>query len=67
MNHRNKHREDYTDYQRCYQQKFREEKPYYYGWKQYLRLHPELDLTYEQYIKMREDKKAKKQEKEQDK
>lgn len=63
-NHRNKHRAEYTSYQNTYQKKFREEHPYYYGWKQYLRLHPECGLTYEQYIKIREDKKSKKQQKE---
>jgi hypothetical protein len=63
-NHRNAHRQEYTDYQNTYQKKFRAQNPYYYGWKQYLRLHPECGLSYEQYIKIREDKKAKKQQKE---
>lgn len=64
LNHRNKHREEYTSYQKTYQVRFREQNPYYYGWKQYLRLHPELDLTYERYIEIREEKKAKKQQNE---
>lgn len=65
LNHRNRHREAYTDYQRCYQQKFREEKPYYYGWKQYLRLHPDETITYEQYINYRKNKERQKEIKEQ--
>lgn len=66
-NYRKKHKEEYNGYQKTYQKKFREQNPYYYGWKHYLRLHPECGLSYEQYIKIREDKKANKQQKEQDK
>ena len=51
-------------YQNAYQKKFREQNPYYYGWKQYLRLHPELDLTYEQYIEIRKTKEEKKKQQE---
>ena len=30
LNHRNKHREAYTDYQRCYQQRYREQNRFHY-------------------------------------
>lgn len=65
LKHRNKYREEYTSYQNTYQKKFREENPYYYGWKQYLRLHPDCGLTYEQYINYRKNKERQKEIKEQ--
>ena len=38
LNHRNKHREEYTDYQNTYQKKFREQHPNYYKYLQRYRL-----------------------------
>lgn len=57
--YRNHHREHYTEYTRNYQKSWRRQHPYYYGYKQHLRLHPESDLTYEQYIQMRIEKENK--------
>ena len=55
LNYRNKHREEYTSYQKAYQKKFREQNPYYYGWKQHLRSYPDEKLTYEEYVKIHND------------
>ena len=54
--YRNKHREAYTKYTRDYQKQFRAKNPYYYGWKQYLRHHNGVGMTYEEYIEYRENK-----------
>ena len=51
-------------YIKNYQQKFRKQNPYYYGWKQYLRLHPEDNMTYESYINYRKNKERQKEIKE---
>jgi len=48
-------------YQNTYQKKFREQNPYYYGWKQYLRLHPDNQMTLDAYINYRKEKEAKKE------
>ena len=47
-------------YIKNYQQKFREQNPYYYGWKQFNRHHTEEPITYEQYVAYRKQKEAKK-------
>lgn len=60
-NWRKKHRDTYNACMKRAQDKWRKEKPYYYGWKQHLRFHPESDLTYEQYIEYRKQKEAKKE------
>ena len=59
--HRNKHREECRDYQKTYQKKFREENPYYYGWKQFNRHHTNNKITYEQYVEYRKQKETKKE------
>lgn len=51
-------------YIKNYQQKFREQNPYYYGWKQWNRCHQENKMTYEQYIAYRQQKERKKKQKE---
>jgi hypothetical protein len=53
---RNRHRGAYTEYQREYQKKFREENPYYYGYKRMLRKYPNTSMTYEEYIEYRKSK-----------
>lgn len=47
------------------QDKWRKEHPYYYGWKQYLRLHPDDQMTEEQYVAYRKNKERQKEIKEQ--
>ena len=61
LTHRNKHREEYTDYQREYQRKYRERNKHHYGWVQWNRLHPDNQMTEEQYIAYRQNKEAKKE------
>ena len=61
LNHRNKHREEYTDYQREYQRKYRERNKHHYGWVQWNRLHPDNQMTEEQYIEYRKNKESKKE------
>ena len=61
LTHRNKHREEYTDYQREYQRKYRERNKHHYGWVQWNRLHPDNQMTEEQYINYRKEKEAKKE------
>lgn len=53
-----------TGYQNTYQKKFRELNPYYYGWKKWNRLHPDNQMTEEQYVAYRKQKERKKQQKE---
>lgn len=48
-------------YIKKYQQKFREQNPYYYGWKQQNRKNPENKMTYEQYIAYRKNKERQKE------
>ena len=50
-------------YIKNYQQKFREQNPYYYGWKQWNRHHPENKITLDEYVEYRKQKKAKKEKK----
>lgn len=49
-------------YIKNYQQKFREQNPYYYGWKQQNRNHPDEPMTYEQYVAYRKNKETKEKE-----
>lgn len=51
-------------YMKKYQQKFREQNKFYYGWKQWNRHHQENKMTYEQYIAYRQQKERKKKQKE---
>lgn len=51
-------------YIKNYQQKFREQNPYYYGWKQFNRHHTEEPMTYEQYVTYRKNKERQKETKE---
>lgn len=53
-NYRKNHKEEFNDYQRCYQKKFREQNPYYYAFRAYSKKHK--GITYEEYIKYREGK-----------
>lgn len=46
------------------QDKWRKEKPYYYGWKQYNKLHPDDPMTEDQYIAYRQNKERQKETKE---
>ncbi len=50
-------------YIKNYQQKFRNENPYYYGWKQQNRNNPDNKMTYEQYIAYRKNKERQKRNK----
>ena len=50
-------------YIKNYQQKFREQNPYYYGWKQWNRNHQEHKITLDEYVEYRKQKKAKKEKK----
>ena len=59
-NYRNKHRKEIRGYLFEYQKKFREQNPYYYGWKQQNRNNPEDKMTYEQYIAYRKNKERQK-------
>ena len=61
LNHRNKHREEYTSYQLEYQRKYRERNRFHYGWVQWNRLHPDNQMTEEQYIEYRKNKESKKE------
>ena len=63
LNHRNKHRDAYTDYQRCYQQRYRERNRFHYGLIQWNRLHPDNQMTMEQYVEYRKQKEEKKEKK----
>ena len=51
-------------YIKNYQQKFREQNPYYYGWKQWNRHHTDEPMTYEEYAAYRKQKERKKNQKE---
>lgn len=51
-------------YIKNYQQKFREQNPYYYGWKQQNRNNPDNKMTYEQYVAYRKNKERQKETKE---
>ena len=66
LNHRNKHREEYTDYQREYQRKYRERKKYHYWLVLWNRLHPDNQMTIEQYIAYRKNKERMEEIKEQE-
>lgn len=59
LTHRNKHRDEYTEYQREYQRKYREKNKYYYGLILWNRLHPDNQMTMEQYIEYRKKKEQK--------
>ena len=48
-NWRNRHRDKYNSYMKETQDRWRAEHPFYYGWKQQNRNHPENKMTYEQY------------------
>ena len=61
--HRDKHRAEYTDYQREYQRKYRERNKYHYGLVLWNKLHPDNQMTEEQYIEYRKAKEAKKEQK----
>lgn len=50
-------------YIKNYQQKFREQNPYYYGWKQWNRRYPDNQITLEEYINYRKEKEEKKEQK----
>ena len=50
-------------YIKNYQQKFREQNPYYYGWKQWNRNNPDNKMTLDEYVEYRKQKKAKKEQK----
>lgn len=56
-NYRNSHREHYTEYSCNYQKQFRARNPYYYAWKQWNRKHPYNQLTLDEYIQMRIERK----------
>ena len=45
------------------QDKWRAEHPFYYGWKQQNRNHPENQMTYEQYVAYRQNKERQKESK----
>lgn len=60
-NYRKNHKEEFNGYQKTYQESFRKQNPYYYGWKQQNRNNPENKMTYEQYIAYRKQKEAKKE------
>lgn len=64
-NYRKKHKEEFNGYQKTYQKKFRELNPYYYGFKKWNSLHPDNQMTEEEYIAYRKQKERKKQQKEQ--
>ena len=66
LNHRNKHREEYTSYQKAYQQRYRERNRFHYGHTQWNRLHPDDQMTLEQYIAYRQNKERMKEIKAQD-
>ena len=59
--YRNSRREHYTEYIRDYQKKFREANPYYYRWKNWNRNHPNNQLTLDEYIQMRIEKRKQKE------
>lgn len=61
LTHRNKHRDEYTAYQLEYQRKYRERNKYHYGLVQWNRLHPDNQMTEEQYIAYRKQKEEKKE------
>ena len=63
LNHRNKHREEYTSYQKAYQQRYRERNRFHYGHTQWNRLHPDNQMTLEQYVEYRKQKEEKKEKK----
>lgn len=46
------------------QDKFRANKPYYYGWLQHKRNHPLDYMSYENYIEYRKEKEFRRKEKE---
>lgn len=52
-------------YIKNYQQKFREQNPYYYGWKQWNRRHQDNKITLDEYVAYRQQKERKKKQKEQ--
>lgn len=51
-------------YQREYQRKYRERNRFHYGWVQWNRLHPDNQITLEQYITYRQNKERMKEIKE---
>lgn len=65
-NWRKKHRDTYNACMKRAQDKWRAEHPFYYGWKQQNRNHPDNQMTYEQYVAYRQNKERMKT-KEQDK
>lgn len=62
---RNKHRDRYNACMKRAQDKWRVEHPYYYGWKQWNKLHPDDQMTEEQYTAYRQNKERQKEVKEQ--
>ena len=55
-NYRKKHKEEFNGYQKTYQENFRKQNPYYYGWKAWNRKHPNNKMTEEQYVAYRKQK-----------
>ena len=54
--YRHRHKERIQEYNREYQQKYREERKFYYGLLMWNRKHPNNQMTEEQYIEYRKQK-----------
>ena len=61
--YRHRHKERIQEYNREYQQKYREERKFYYGLLMWNRKHPDNPMTMEQYIDYRTQKEIRRQEK----